>query len=182
MKLYIKYMVSLRCKMVVKEELKRLGIKYYFIDYGIAKIQGNITIAQREELKLNLHQCGFRLMDDESSHLFEKIKHVVIEMVHYADELPKVSYAEYISEKLKLDYVHLSNTFSEVKGITISQYITIHKMEKLKELLLYDELTLKKIARKLHYKSPALLSKEFKKVYGLTPLFYKELKLKRKCN
>lgn len=172
-------MVSLRCKMVVKEELNKLGLNYSFIDYGIAEILDDISVDQREVLQKNLHNCGFRLMDDENSHLIEKIRNVVIEMVHYAEELPSVSYAEYISGKLKLDYKYLSNVFSEVKGITIKQYITIHKMEKLKELLLYNEHSLKVIAHKLHYKSPSLLSKEFKKIYGLSPTFYKELKLKR---
>lgn len=175
-------MVSLRCKMVVKEELNKLGLSYSFVDYGIAEITDDISAVQREELKTRLRSCGFRLMDDENSRLIEKIRNVVVEMVHYADELPKMSYADYISEKLNLEYNVLASVFSEVKGITIGQYITIHKMEKLKELLLYNEFNLKTIAHKLHYKSPAHLSKEFKKIYGLSPTFYKELKLKRKCD
>jgi AraC-like DNA-binding protein len=165
--------------MVVKEEFNKLGLSYSFIDYGIAEINDDMTTNQREELKMRLHSCGFRLMDDENSHLIEKIRNVVVEMVHYADDLPTISYADYISKKLNLDYKVLSNVFSEVKGITIYQYITIHKMEKLKELLLYNEYSIKTIAHKLHYKSPAHLSKEFKKIYGLSPSFYKELKSKR---
>jgi len=143
--------------MVVKEELNKLGLNYSFIDYGIAEIVDDISVDQREELKIRLRSCGFRLMDDENSHLIEKIRNVVVEMVHYADDLPNVSYSEYISKKLNLDFKLLSNVFSEVKGITIQQYITIHKMEKLKELLLYNEHTLKVIAHKLHYKSQAHL-------------------------
>jgi len=103
-------------------------------------------------------------------------------MIHYSDELPNVNYSEYISEKLNLDYTYLSNLFSEVKGITLQQYIIINKIEKVKELLLYDELNLTEISYKLHYSSVAHLSNQFKKITGVSPSFYKQLKRKRQAN
>jgi len=182
MKLYIKYMVSLRCKMMVKEELKKLGIKYVIVDLGMVEILEDISKKQREQLKVNLLKSGLELLDDKKSILIEKIKNVITEMVHYSDELPKVNYSEYISEKLGYDYTYLANTFSEVKGITIQQFIISHKIERVKELLLYDELNLTEISYKLHYSSVAHLSNQFKKVTGLSPSFYKLLKQKRMKN
>jgi len=182
MRLYIKYMVSLRCKMMVKEELKKLGIKYVIVDLGMVEILEDISKKQREQLKVNLLKSGLELLDDKKSILIEKIKNVITEMVHYSDELPKVNYSEYISEKLGYDYTYLANTFSDVKGITIQQFIINHKIERVKELLLYDELNLTQISYKLHYSSVAHLSNQFKKVTGLSPSFYKQLKQKRMKN
>ncbi len=175
-------MVSLRCKMMVKEELKKLGLKYVFVDLGMVEVLEDITNEQRENLKVNLLKSGLELLDDKRAILIEKIKSVIIEMIHYSDELPNVNYSDYISEKLEYDYTYLANTFSEVKGITIQQYIIIHKIERVKELLLYDELNLTEISYKLHYSSVAHLSNQFKKITGLTPTFYKQLKNKRKKN
>lgn len=182
MKLYIKYMVSLRCKMMVKEELKKLGVRYVTVDLGMVDILGEISSLQREKLKINLLKSGLELLDDRKSILIEKIKIVITEMIHYSDELPKVNYSDYISEKIGYDYTYLSNIFSEVKGITLQQFIIIHKIERVKELLLYDELNLTEIAYKLHYSSVAHLSNQFKKVTGLSPSFYKQLKQRRKDN
>ncbi len=182
MMLYIKYMVSLRCKMVVKEELKKLGLHYVVIELGSVEVLENITPDQRLKLKDSLLKSGLELLDDKKSILIEKIKAVIIEMIHYSDELPKVNYSDYISEKLSYDYTYLANMFSEVKGITIQQFIIIHKIEKVKELLLYDELNLTEIAYKLHYSSVAHLSNQFKKITGLSPSFYKQLKQKRFAN
>lgn len=182
MKLTIKYMVSLRCKMMVEEELKKLGIHYVRVDLGMVEIMQDITTEQREQLKKNLLNSGLELLDDKKSIIIEKIKNVITEMIHYSDEMPKVNYSDYISEKLGYDYTYLANTFSEVNGITIQQFIINHKIERVKELLLYNELNLTEIAYKLHYSSVAHLSNQFKKVTGLTPSFYKELKQKRKKN
>ncbi len=182
MKLYIKYMVSLRCKLLVKEELKNLGIHYVIVDLGMVEILEDMTLDQREKLKENLLRSGLELLDDKKSILIEKIKNVIVEMIHYSDEIPAVNYSEYISEKLGYDYTYLANTFSEVKGITIQQFIINHKIEKVKELLLYDELNLTEISYKLHYSSVAHLSNQFKKITGLSPSFYKQLKQKRKGN
>jgi AraC-like DNA-binding protein len=175
-------MVSLRCKMVVKEELIKLGICYVALDLGMVEIPEDITPSQRLQLKENLLHSGLELLDDTKSILIEKIKNVITQMIHYSDELPKVNYSDYISEKLDYDYTYLSNIFSEVKGITIQQFIIIHKIERVKELLLYNELNLTEISYKLHYSSVAHLSNQFKKITGLSPSFYKQLKQKRKGN
>lgn len=175
-------MVSLRCKMIVKDELKKLGLHHVFVDLGVVEIMEDIAPVQREQLKKNLLQSGLELLDDKKSILIEKIKGVIIEMIHHSDELPKMNYSDYIAEKLKYDYTYLANIFSEVKGITIQQFIIFHKIEKAKELLLYDELNLTEIADKLHYSSVAHLSKQFKKITGLTPSFFKQMKQKRKSN
>lgn len=182
MKLYVKYMVSLRCKLIVKEELKKLGLQYVVVELGMIEILEDISTVLREQLKENLSKYGLELLDDKKSILIEKIKNVITEMIHYSDELPRVNYSDYISEKLGHDYTYLANTFSEVKGITIQQFIIIHKIERVKELLIYDELNLTEISYKMHYSSVAHLSNQFKKITGLTPTFYKQLKNKRKAN
>jgi AraC-like DNA-binding protein len=182
MKLYIKYMVSLRCKLVVKEELKRLGIKHAAIELGMVETHEDITPEQHDHLKENLLRSGLELLDDKRSILIERIKNAIVEMIHYSDEVPKVNYSDYLSEKLNYDYTYLSNVFSEVKGITIQQFIIIHKIERVKELLLYDELNITEISYKLNYSSVAHLSNQFKKITGLSPAFYKKLKQKRKDN
>ncbi|HEX5169489.1 MAG TPA: AraC family transcriptional regulator [Cyclobacteriaceae bacterium] len=182
MKLYIKFMVSLRCKLMVNEELKKLGLHTTALDLGLVEIAEDITDEQREKLKANLLKSGLELLDDQRSILIERIKNVITEMIHYSDELPLQNYSDYISEKLNYDYTYLSNIFSEVKGITIQQYIINNKIERVKELLLYDELNLTEISYKLHYSSVAHLSNQFKKVTGLSPSFFKKLKLKRKEN
>lgn len=182
MKLYIKYMVSLRCKMAVKEELVNMGLHHISVELGVVEIMEDITLDQREQLKNNLLRSGLELLDDKKSILIEKIKNVIIEMIHYSDELPRVNYSDYISEKLDYDYTYLSNIFSEVKGITIQHFIIINKIERVKELLLYDELDLTEISYRLNYSSVAHLSSQFKKVTGLSPSYYKLLKQKRKSN
>ena len=168
--------------MIVKDELAKLGLHYVIVDLGMVDILEDISLKQRELLKTRLLTSGLELMDDKKSILIERIKNVIVEMIHYSDELPKTNYSDYISEKLHLDYTYLSNIFSEVKGITIQQYIIMHKIEKVKELLLYDELNLTEISYKLNYSSVAHLSAQFKKVTGLSPTFFKQLKLKRMNN
>jgi len=182
MKLYIKYMVSLRCKMLVESELEKLGLTCISVELGVVDIREEISKEQLKTFGKNLKKAGLELLDDKKNILVEKIKTVIIEMVHYADEIPKVKDSDYISEKLKYDYTYLSNTFSEVKGMTIQQYIILHKIEKVKELMMYDEVTLTEIAYKLHYSSVAHLSNQFKKITGLTPTYFKEIKEKRKRN
>ncbi len=173
-------MVSIRCKMVVKSELNKLGLNYIFVDLGEVEIKEDISDEQREQLKTALLKSGLELMDDKKAILIEKIKSVIIEMIHYADELPKIKNSEYISQKINLDYTYLSNLFSEVTGTTIEQFIIAHKIERVKELLMYDELNLTEISYKMNYSSVAHLSKQFKKVTGLTPSFFKNLKNKKR--
>lgn len=182
MKLYIKYMVSQRCKMVVQEALSSLGIRHAVIELGLAETRENITNEQRESLKFQLLRSGLELLDDKKAILVEKTKTVIIEMIHYSEQLPKTNYSDYIAEKLGYDYTYISNAFTEVKGITIQQYIILHKIERVKELLLYDELNLTEIAFSLHYSSVAHLSNQFKKITGLSPSFYKQMKQKRISN
>jgi AraC-like DNA-binding protein len=166
--------------MVVKDALKSMKIHYFMIDLGTIEIKEDLTEQQRERFKAILLQSGLELLDDKKAMLIEKIKNVIIEMVHYSEELPKVNYSEYISQKLGQDYTHMSKIFSEVKGTTIEQYIISHKIERVKELLLYDELNLTQISYMLNYSSVAHLSKQFKKVTGLTPTYFKHLKYKKR--
>jgi AraC-like DNA-binding protein len=175
-------MVSLRCKMLVKNELAKLGLHYVIVDLGVVEILEEITEDQRHKLKENLKKAGLELLDDKRSVLIEKIKSLIVEMIHYSEELPKVNYSDYISEKLGYDYTYLSNIFSEVKGITIQHFIILNKIERVKELLLYDELNLTEISYKMHYSSVAHLSNQFKKITGLSPTYFKQLKNKRREN
>lgn len=168
--------------MLVKDELKKLGIAYKTVDLGIVETIDPLNDTTYLQLKANLAESGLELLDDKKSILIERIKNVIIEMIHYADEMPQVNYSDYISEKLHYDYTYLSNIFSETKGITIQQFIIHHKIERVKELLLYDELNLTEISYKLNYSSVAHLSNQFKKVTGLPPSFFKRLKKKRESN
>ena len=162
--------------MAVKEVLKNLGLHFMVVDLGEVEIMENISSDVREELKVALRISGLELMDDKRAVLIEKIINVVTELIHHTNETPKMNYSDYISEKLNYDYTYLSNLFSEVKGITLQQFIIIHKIEKAKELLLYDEMNLTQISYKLHYSSVAHLSNQFKKVTGLSPSQFKNLK------
>ncbi len=173
-------MVSLRCKLVVKDALESLGLHFVILELGIVEIMQDLTEVQHQQLYDMLLKSGLELMDDKKSVLIEKIKNIIIEMVHYSDELPKVNYSDYISEKMGLDYTYLSKLFSEVRGITIEHFIIAHKIERVKELLLYDELNLTQISYIMNYSSVSHLSKQFKKVTGLTPSFFKKLKEKKR--
>jgi len=173
-------MVSNRCKMAVKAVLKKLGLHFIVVDLGEVEIMEEITNGQREQLNKALLRDGLELMDDKRAVLIERIINVITEMVHYSDDVPKMNYSDYISEKLNYAYTYLSNIFSEVKGITIQQFIIIHKIERAKELLLYDELNLTEISYKLHYSSVAHLSNQFKKITGLSPSHFKQLTDKRR--
>lgn len=173
-------MVSIRCKMLVKAELEKLGINYGGLDLGEIEITGNITEEQRKKLKTNLLISGLELLDDKKAMLIERIKNVIIEMIHYQNELPKVKNSDYISEKLQYDYTYLANLFSEATGTTIEHFIIIHKIERVKELMIYDELNLTEISYRLNYSSVAHLSNQFKKITGLTPSFFKSLKYKKR--
>jgi AraC-like DNA-binding protein len=175
-------MVSRRCKMMVQEELKKLGIWYVVVDLGVIEILEDITAGQHAQLKINLHKSGLELMDDKQTILVEKIKIVIIEMIHYSEDVPRLNYSDFISEKLGYDYTYLANVFSVVKGITIQQFIILNKIERVKELILYDELSLTEIAFRLHYSSIAHLSGQFKKVTGLTPTFFSNIANKRRKN
>ena len=168
--------------MIVKSELETLGLHYVKVDLGEAEIMEEISAKQLTALNLALKKSGLELMDDKKSILIEKIKNVIVELVHYSEEPLNTNFSNYLASKLNYDYTYLSNLFSEVQGITIEHFMISHKIERVKELLVYDELTLSEIAYKLHYSSVAHLSKQFKKVTGLTPSHFKQLRNKRLNN
>jgi AraC-like DNA-binding protein len=182
MKIFIQNMVSLRCKMVVKSELEKLGIAYKSIELGEVQLTKPITEAIGQTLKKALHKSGLELMDDKKAILIEKIINIIVEMVHYSDELPKVNFSTFLSKKLHQDYHKLAEIFSKTKGITIEHFIILHKVERIKELIIYDELNLTEISYKMHYSSVAHLSKQFKQVTGLTPTFFKSLSERKRNN
>jgi AraC-like DNA-binding protein len=166
--------------MVVKEALKKLGLHYIIVDMGVVDIMETLTTELREKIKSALLKSGLEVIEDKKAVLIEKIKNTIIEMVHYMDELPKTNFSDYLSEKLNYDYTYLANIFSEVQGTTIEKFIILHKIERIKELIIYDELNLTEIAWNMHYSSVAHLSNQFKKITGLTPSHFKTLKKKRR--
>lgn len=180
MKLFIKYMVSNRCKMEVKDVLKKLGLHFIMVDLGEVDIMEDISEEQKTELNKALLKSGLELMDDKRAILIEKIKTIIIDMVHHSEEIIKVNLSVYLSEKLDYDYVYMANLFSEVQGTTIAQFLISHKIERIKELIIYDELSISEIAWKMNYSSVAHLSNQFKKVTGLSPSHFKQLKNKRR--
>jgi AraC-like DNA-binding protein len=173
-------MVSTRCKMVVKDELKKLGLHFIVVDLGEVEIMEDISIKQREELKSILLTSGLELMDDKRAVLIEKIKNVIIEMVHHTEEIAKMNFSDFLSGKLNHDYTYMANLFSEVQGTTIEQFIIRHKIERIKELIIYGDLNITEIAWKMNYSSVAHLSNQFKKMTGLTPSHFKKLKIQRR--
>jgi AraC-like DNA-binding protein len=173
-------MVSVRCKMVVKEALREMGLHFVMVDLGEIEIMENLTDEQRLELKTALFEAGLELMDDKKAMLIERIKNVIIEMVHYPDENIKVNFSNFLSEKLHYDYTYMANLFSEVQGTTIEQFIISHKVERIKELIIYGEWNISEIAHRMNYSNLAHLSSQFKKVTGLSPSHFKKLKDKRR--
>jgi AraC-like DNA-binding protein len=173
-------MVSNRCKMLVKTELAKLDLHFVLLDLGEVEIMEDIDEQKRMELSQALAESGLELIEDKKSILIEKIKTTIIQMVHHSDEILKVNFSDYLSEKLKYDYTYLANLFSEVQGTTIGHFLTAHKIERIKELIVYDELNITEIAWKMNYSSVAHLSNQFKKETGLTPSHFRNLKIKRR--
>ena len=169
-------MVCIRCQIVVKAELDKLGIKYSYVKIGEADIIGDIESEKEEQLKNSLKEVGLFLMDNKEDVLAEKIKTAVIELVHFTKDQIQVNLSDYLSEKLNYNYNYLANLFSEEKGITIEKFYLTHRIERVKELIIYDELNLSEIAWLMHYSSAAHLSNQFKKYTGLTPTQFKMLK------
>jgi len=180
LKLYIKNMVCIRCKMVVKDELIKLGLHYVTVELGEVEVLEDFSAGQHEQFKVALLKSGLELMDDKKSVLIEKIKNVIIELVHYSEEPLTINFSEFLSQQLKHDYTYLANLFTEVQGTTIEKFFIAHKIERVKELLVYNELNLTEIAYLMHYSSVAHLSTQFKKVTGLTPSHFKQLREKRR--
>jgi YesN/AraC family two-component response regulator len=166
--------------MVVRIALKKLGVHFVMLELGEVEIMERLTGEQRDSLKITLEDAGLELIDDKRSILIEKIKSVIIDMVHHSEEMIKVNISVYLSEKLNHDYTYLANIFSQVQGMSIEQFIILHKVEKIKELLMYGELNISEISYKMNYSSTAHLSTQFKKVTGLTPSYFKQLKDKQR--
>jgi AraC-like DNA-binding protein len=173
-------MVSIRCKMAVKEELRKLGLHFIVVDLGEVEIMENISPQQREQLKRALLTSGLELIDDKRAILIEKIKNIIIEMVHHTDDVIKMNFSDFLSEKLSHDYTYMANLFSEVQGTTIAQFIISHKIERIKELIMYGDLNITEIAWKMNYSSVAHLSNQFKKFTGLSPSHFKKLRDKKR--
>ncbi|MFC4818413.1 helix-turn-helix domain-containing protein [Flavobacterium sp. GCM10023249] len=180
MKIYIKNMVCSRCKLVVKSELEKLGLHLLSVELGEVEIIGSLDNTQKELIVKQLDSFGFEMIDDKKSRLIEQIKTIIIELVHHSNYEMKSNLSDYISERLSLDYNYVSNLFSEVEGITVEKYFILQRIEKAKELLVYDELTLSEIAYQLNYSSVAYLSNQFKKITGFTPTYFKQLKEKKR--
>jgi AraC-like DNA-binding protein len=174
-------MVSNRCKMAVKEVLNKLGLHFVIVDLGVVEIMEDITDDEREQLRIELFNSGLELMDNKKAILIERIKNIIVEMVHYTerDDLIKTNFSDYLSQKLNYDYTYMANLFSEIQGVTIEQFIIQHKVERVKELIVYGELNITEIAWEMNYSSVAHLSNQFKKVTGLSPSHFKKMKQKR---
>jgi AraC-like DNA-binding protein len=173
-------MVSIRCKMLVKAELEKLGIRYKTVELGEAELEENISAEQRNLLNSALKKSGIELMEDKKSILIQQIKNIIVEQVHYSEEPLEINFSVYLSQKLHYDYTYLANLFSESQGMTLEHFHIIHKIERVKELLVYDELNISEIASKMNYSSTAHLSSQFKKITGLSPSFFKNLKDKKR--
>ena len=174
--IFIKNMVCDRCIMVVQNELEKLGLDAKNIKLGEVILSKEITSLEKENLSKTLEPLGFEIIDDKKSRIIEKIKNTIIDLVHHQDSDVKTNLSDVLSDKLHHDYNYLSNLFSEVEGTTIEKYFIAQKVEKVKELLVYDELLLSEIANRLNYSSVAYLSNQFKKVTGLTPSHFKQIK------
>lgn len=173
-------MVCVRCKMLVESELKKLGLEYKYVQIGEAEVDDNISSEKLERLNVRLRKSGLGLIDGKRDILVEKIKNTIIEQVHYSNENLKINLSDYLSKKLNYDYNYLAKVFSYHQGMTIEKFYIRHKIEKAKELILYDELNLKEIANKLQYSSVAHLAGQFKKITGVTPADYRILKNKNR--
>ena len=180
LKIYIKYMVSARCKIAVKETLEKMGLHYIFVELGEVELMEALSAGQKILLKTALIAVGLDLVDDRKSVLIEKIKNIIIENIHYSDEKMIINFSVFLSKKLEYDYTYMANLFSDIQGVTIEQFIIAHKIERVKELIIYGELNMTEIAWKMNYSSVAHLSNQFKKVTGLSPTHFKNLKIKRR--
>ncbi len=176
MKLYIKNMVCNRCKMVIKSEMEKLGYHPISVELGEVEIKEDLTISEKLRISELLNTLGFALIEDKKSQLIEQIKTLIIDLIHYKNNNLNINLSDYLSQKLNHEYHYISNLFSEVEGTTIEKYLMTQKIERVKELLIYNEFSLSEIAYQLNYSSVAHLSSQFKKVTGLTPSHFKTIK------
>ena len=180
MKLHIKNMVCNRCKIVVKSELEKLGLHPVSVDLGEVDIADELQGYQRQDIHTALQKFGFALLDDKKSVVIERVKNLIIDLVQNKNNQLKTNLSDYLSRELNHDYTYITNLFTQVEGTTIEQYFIAQKIERVKELLVYDEISLSEISYQLNYSSVSHLSKQFKKVTGLTPSHYKQLKEKKR--
>jgi AraC-like DNA-binding protein len=176
MKIYIKNMVCNRCKMVVKSELQKLGLHPLAVELGEVELEEELTAEVKQQIEERFLGLGFELIDDKKSRLIERVKNLVVELVHHSDEQLNMNVSDYLTQFIPMDYKYLSNLFSDIEGITIEKFYIAQRVERVKELLVYDELSLSEIADKMGYSSVAYLSTQFKKVVGLTPTHFKSIK------
>lgn len=181
MRLYIKNMVSRRCKMKVEEEIRDAGLLCKQVELGMAEVEETASGAQIEHIRIGLLRSGLELLTDKKKVLVERIKNVIIEMVHYSVELPEINFSFYISKKLGYDYTYLANVFSDTLGVSIQQFTIRHKIEKVKELLLNNDMNLTEISYRLHYSSVAHLSGQFKKITGQTPSLFRQVQHRKRA-
>lgn len=182
MHLYIKNMVCPRCITAVRNELAQMGLQVTSLELGEAEIARDLSSDELANLNDALKKLGFELIGDRKSRIIEQIKNEIVYLVHHSDEILKTNLSAWLADRLHYDYTYLSNIFSEVEGTTIEKYYIAQRIEKVKELLVYDELSLSEIADAMGYSSPAYLSSQFKKVTGLTPTFYKSIKETKRRN
>ena len=176
MKMYIKNMVCNRCKMVVKSELEKLGLQPLSVELGEVELKEEPTDEEKERIDARFRELGFELIGDKKSRLIERVKNLVVELVHHSDEPLTMNVSDYLTQFIPMEYNYLSNLFSEVEGTTIEKFYIAQRLERVKELLVYDELSLSEIAYQMGYSSVAYLSTQFKKVVGLTPSHFKSIK------
>jgi len=176
MKIYIKNMVCNRCKMVVKSELEQLGLFPLAVELGEVTLKNDLTEEDKKRVNDRFIELGFELIDDKKSRLIERVKNLVVELVHHSEENLNMNVSEYLVQHIPVEYKYLSNLFSEVEGTTIEKFYIAQRIERVKELLVYDELSLSQIADQMGYSSVAYLSTQFKKVVGLTPSHFKSVK------
>lgn len=180
MKMYIKNMVCNRCKMVVKSELEKLGLQPLSVELGEVELKEEPTDEEKERIDARFRELGFELIGDKKSRLIERVKNLVVELVHHSDEPLTMNVSDYLTQFIPMEYNYLSNLFSEVEGTTIEKFYIAQRLERVKELLVYDELSLSEIADKMGYSSVAYLSTQFKKVVGLTPSHFKSIKVAKR--
>lgn len=176
--LYIKNMVCDRCISAVRQALDKLGLAPISVKLGTAKVKGKLDAGMREAIRLSLEKEGFKLLEDKQQQTVEKIKNAIIELVHYNEKQQTVNLSSYISTKLHADYSSLSKLFSECTRMTIEKYFVLQRVERVKELLFYGEMSVSEIAMKMNYSSVAYLSTQFKSVTGITPSQFKAMNTK----
>jgi AraC-like DNA-binding protein len=172
-------MVSIRCKKLVGTELKKLGVIMPKINQGMVEFQDDLSEKQKKQFQERILKLGFEVLDPANSKLLDRISALITELIYKHTEMPRQDYPAYLIEKLGFDYSEITNLFSEVHGINLPQYIAIQQVERMKEMLLYEDLKVKEIATLLHYRNGAQLTRIFKKITGLTPFYFKKMKEKR---